>query len=460
MPQVATLTQTHAKRKLRTWHYAVAIPVAFAAGGGIWTVAVNRAARSRLDHELAALRVLGVPTTPKEMRQNVDPARNAASDYRLAKAAAKRIGKKPPLRPPGATAVDDLGYVDSPDYRIWVMSQSEVLAHVEDAVQKPYCDFERDWSLGLKVLLPEFADMKGYVRMAVAKARYASESHDYPATFHWLDVGRRIAVHAREPNLIGGLVSVACENIVLTELQRQIGAHGEDPSFRKRADAFLNDLGPLASLSYSLSGEVVLLHLNLQHIEDGSLKVHDYLAILGGASFPAGLPADLWLRSFKLPGVRLDAETKILNGYRRAIQTMKRNPSDLKSIVDGARMLAPADPSVDRSLSGVMAHVFAPKLDQVSEAFVKSETLRRLSRCGLELYEIKSKSGSFPSALPSNEAWSSDPFTGLPLAYKPGKGAFILYSVGPNQFDDGGKPRFQTPTGPTDDIEFFSPRPK
>jgi hypothetical protein len=48
-----------------------------------------------------------------------------------------------------------------------------------------------------------------------------------------------------------------------------------------------------------------------------------------------------------------------------------------------------------------------------------------------------------------------DLFTGKPLVYRPAAGGFLLYSLGPNGKDDGGRDRTDTPPG--DDVAIRLP---
>lgn len=72
----------------------------------------------------------------------------------------------------------------------------------------------------------------------------------------------------------------------------------------------------------------------------------------------------------------------------------------------------------------------------------KREAYNRLLTVGLTL-EARSKGGGLPETLkPLEESLESDmivdPFTGQSLVYRPEGTSFVLYSLGPNQEDDGG----------------------
>ncbi len=80
-------------------------------------------------------------------------------------------------------------------------------------------------------------------------------------------------------------------------------------------------------------------------------------------------------------------------------------------------------------------------------AFLKEATLEAMmlaTRTGLACRIYKNTHGVFPENLAALvpdilDAVPVDPFTGNPLVYKVQPGGFILYSLGSNEKDDGGR---------------------
>lgn len=75
-----------------------------------------------------------------------------------------------------------------------------------------------------------------------------------------------------------------------------------------------------------------------------------------------------------------------------------------------------------------------------SLVFSRAQVARqRVALAAITLLLERQKTGSFPTTLPNMGQNSIDLFTGKPLIYRlKGKG-FVLYSVGPNMLDDGGR---------------------
>ena len=81
------------------------------------------------------------------------------------------------------------------------------LGVLEEAVKRPKCWFDRNWSDGPGVLLPEYADMKEAAKLLAIRGSVAANRGDWASAL--ADVGRVfvIARHAgTEPHVISRLV--------------------------------------------------------------------------------------------------------------------------------------------------------------------------------------------------------------------------------------------------------------
>ncbi len=66
----------------------------------------------------------------------------------------------------------------------------------------------------------------------------------------------------------------------------------------------------------------------------------------------------------------------------------------------------------------------------------------RIVRAGLALLQYKQTKDSFPASLDALQRREiTDPFSDEPLLYRSNADGFIVYSVGPDQKDNGGSPR-------------------
>jgi hypothetical protein len=126
----------------------------------VWAHLSASADKADLDHELDVARKEGLPTTWREyaaLIKSAKPEENAAPFYRKLirlskdKANLSKLDSDLLLRPSAehvALATSELA------------AQSEAIAAIDQAARLPRCWFNRDWSKGLAVLMPEYAWMK------------------------------------------------------------------------------------------------------------------------------------------------------------------------------------------------------------------------------------------------------------------------------------------------------------
>jgi hypothetical protein len=128
----------------------------------------------------------------------------------------------------------------------------------------------------------------------------------------------------------------------------------------------------------------------------------------------------------------------------------------MNQIVSAAELVyyraAPELASVDKEIqilprARILTKILVPGLVRVCEVQARHEAMLDLARLGLLIERYKAKNGSFPGTLDDIAAELGgsvpvDPFTGRPYHYRPSEDTFLLYSVGRNLRDDGGRHDF------------------
>lgn len=413
-------------------------------GGWFWQTS---SARKERDQEVAALQALGAPTNASEMRSlaTVPPEDNAAPLYLKALELFAVHGKQMP----SPTSFGTWSAEDEARVRKWVSDNKETLDVLKQASRKPSCDFEREWEEGMNLLLPEFADLKACTKLVVKRSEIEAEAGRFKAAMEWLDVGRAIAHHADEPILIGTLVAIACESIVLAEFQRQLETYGKQASFRAAASEFVNRKTPMPSLTRGLAGEVFFARVAFDMLGRDQLSLDDISHLSLGGESESSFAGQLVGLGLRVPMVRYRVETKLLKRYRLALEEIRAGKNSLASQSEASRLLDVAAVG-DRTFTGRLAEIFTPAFAQAGAAIVALEAKRRMSRCALAVWTQRAAAGRFPSALPEGID-STDPFTGEPFVYQVDNGHVVMYSVGPNKMDEGGR---RSPGRASDDLSY------
>lgn len=132
-------------------------------------------------------------------------------------------------------------------------------------------------------------------------------------------------------------------------------------------------------------------------------------------------------------------ELLILKAYQELIERLEQTPNHLPIAGPFSR--------TDLSDFHVMAKAFYPYYDSLLGKLRLVETQRDLTVTAIGLQRYKLHHRDYPATLKQLEPDflqrpAFDRFTGSPLQYRKQNEFFLLYSVGPDQEDDGGKPDY------------------
>ena len=437
------------KRKIKLWQIAIAIPLTCGLGGWAMTAFMGHNAKRALDKELAALRAMGVPTTPAELQRSVRPADDAAPIYTKAIAEMKRVGVMPPQRTGGVPY--ERALPGERVHREWVASHSGTLTLLTEAAAKPEYVSDVDWASGDIGPWPGHS-FTNLATIARNEASYEATKLNFSESLDWLRVVRKVSVHVRERGILFHFTSHRCEDAYLSELQEQIALYGANIDFLKVARKFLLEPTPATSMADAMAGDCAMVCISFENVARGRDTWDDF-GFEKGIDSAAGLQA----YALEMPSVHYGVNANLVRTFRRVVSVLRSN-TDLMS---AKRELERLDREVeaDMSLIGRISAIFAPMSSQIITSYMRIEAHRRMTRTMLDLYEQKAKSGSFPGTLDASKPYMIDPCSGKPFIYRREKGRFILYSVGPNGTDEGGKPFRAKVANPGDDVEIRVPRP-
>ena len=101
---------------------------------------------------------------------------------------------------------------------------------------------------------------------------------------------------------------------------------------------------------------------------------------------------------------------------------------------------------LSRAYGDMLVSMFFPTISRAFELFYEARMKLDLTRLSLALAAWRSEKGGYPAELDELspvylKAIPNDLFTGKALIYKPRSSGYLLYSVGCNMKDDGGKDR-------------------
>ncbi len=141
--------------------------------------------------------------------------------------------------------------------------------------------------------------------------------------------------------------------------------------------------------------------------------------------------------------------------YLDAFRLMPKDPNDYQGLWRTFVAAEKKYPRINNGSDDIGQLDMRPADAQWMELYLIQQVNRKIMKTACLMYLSHLDHGEFPKSLPMSP-FSIDPFSGTPFVYKPETDSFVLYSVGPNGKDDGGKKRTNE-TNPNFDIGYSFP---
>ena len=390
----------------------------------------------RLEAKLAAIKARGEPVSMAELgKPKVPDAENAAVIY--AKAFEKLSG------PTAEKDFETLGKFPSAGERrenpgLWNEARLVVnrlrpaLPLVEQAISRPKCQFPVNWEAGAGAIFPHYSKMRKLAILFCATALLAAKEGRMDEAVRLIEMDLRVSESIKDdPVLIGQLVRATMVEIGYRGL-RDILEYGEiNETQARRLYDVLAGIDPIPGYVKAMQGDRALglwLFDYARRADIGELSGSD--PTLAERLIAPSLRRWIWrpvLYADEM--VYLDYMSTQVNAARLPYRETARTNLD-------------AEPEFPRFAicSAILLPSFARARSARDDAAAKIAGDQVL----LGLLAYKDRFGSYPETLDglrSRLAWKlpDDPFSGKDFIYKrQGKG-FLLYSIGRNLKDDGGR---------------------
>lgn len=231
---------------------------------------------AELQEQLRLAAKVGIPTTVEEFKAGipkVKPEENAAPIY-------ASIGYKESrtLRDAGNLAPH---LIWSPNEKLKAQARTiltngaKVMAKADAAVKLPTSVFDRDYSLGVALLMPELMMMKDITKTFTMRAALAAAEGDHVAALAEVANAFTVARHLHEePILLGYLVSSVCEAIALNSLANLAMKYREVPLYRKELETAIAAIKPRSTKSLHRFDLIEILStIELCKTKEGRVKI-------------------------------------------------------------------------------------------------------------------------------------------------------------------------------------------
>jgi len=310
---------------------------------------------------------------------------------------------------------------------------TQALSVIEQGTKRRSCRFDHDYNAGFNMLLPNLGGFRNIIRILGAKSRLEAEAGRPDAAWNLALTQLKFADALRnEPILISFLVRIASISTSCETIRRICEIAPPNAEQYRSLESLLSNYEGNTPFVLALDGERLLCGewaFNL--LRNGSAK--DLSASAGQESGLGEVLLSLY-SAFK-PLLLADhaAYIRIMGEYTRFVQqpyphngasTMDRKAEQMQSRLN------------------IVTSMLVPAIGHVNERYWEMIAQMRVTRAGLALLQERKAQGAFPETLEKLKLENlDDPFSTEPLCYKPQGQGFIIYSVGPDQKDNGGNPK-------------------
>jgi hypothetical protein len=394
-----------------------------------WAVAYAQA-DGRVESKLAELRAAGQPTSLAELaRKPPLPEQNAATYLRRAKDYVDSIDKEVSAAYENETE-DDQEAIDRgrPTPRFVEAIRSALAAYpktiplLKQAADCPDYDAQLNYEADTKTFMDELNRQIQLTRASMRNLNYRATLQiadgDLDGAIDTCLTTLRLCRHFdREPTIIGGLVAVACRGIVVSTIDLALRSGDVSDATCDALDAELKRHDVAQVYRQSLISDRAFGLAVLAEVAAGKHREQ----LRGNDAY--------WFRAVAFK----DNELGYLDYMAQSLAIAGRPYADVIDDECISKALASAGPFADLAAPNTRAALVA-----VGRAEAAQRALVVLNR--IQRFE-KANPGHVPSladlSLPPEI--TTDPFNGRPLKMHKEPGGWLIYSVGHNLKDDGGK---------------------
>ncbi len=300
-----------------------------------------------------------------------------------------------------------------------------------------------DLSKGFEILLPDLSNIRAGAFLLKLEAVLHAENDKPEQAVDSITSAFGLARSlSKEPVLVSQLVRIACQALAVSTLEHTINrTEFTDEQLIDLSQSLVNVGNPSAMIR-AFAGERCM---GVSILKMPAAKIPSMLSI---ASNRPHLLGALVISLYRFAGLAdMDAiiYLDLMNDYMKAIQLPPQQRQEAADAVDTK--------FDETSRIHMLVHVIMPALSRCTTIDLRTAATLRTARAGLAIQRYRLAAGKLPDNLAELiptylDAVPKDPFDGKELRYKKLETGFVVYSIGEDGNDDGGKEKPRKRTSP------------
>jgi hypothetical protein len=398
--------------------------------------------KSKLQARIDAIRAAGYPVTCAELDKwyKIPPnVENAAYTIRDAFSYYKKWDKEKskPLPVVGKAKLPPRTELLPEEMKVlitqYIADNNEALELLHAGAAIENCRYPADWSAGFETLLPDLSEIRAGIFLLKLEAILHAENVDDESAIRSIKSGFGIARSlAREPIIVSQLVRAACQNVAATTIEYCINRIEFTDEQLLELIGSVQNSESICDMTYAFVGERCM---GISFFRDPYSVDPD---LIGGIPFR---PALVIYEAIGMADSDAIIYLDLMEGYINSTQLPYHKRQKAVNTIDVRIQKT--------SKAHVLLHAIRPALARITTIDTRNIAQLLTARIGLTIERYRLAAGKLPDALTDLvpvylDAVPRDPFDGNDLRYKRLDVGFVVYSIGEDLIDDGGK---EKPTG-------------
>jgi hypothetical protein len=310
---------------------------------------------------------------------------------------------------------------------------------IEQGNRMPKCNWGLRYEDTFAMVLPHLAGVRNAARALLVRARLRYITGDAPGALADLQAVRELAQRIESDRIIiSEFIQYAALDLWVTAVRQMSSAHHPDADTAGQMGDLLSPWEELLGTTEALKVETAVGYYWTEQVRGDPVRLAEVLEPAPGERrsevWPEGLLASYPYRPlYRLDQARfLRSDLELVELSRKPYWTAKKRLEDW-SVETGSH--SPLFP---------LTRLLLPALGRVQMPVAKAQANLCTTRVGLTLEAYRAKTGSYPDSLAVLvpgilPELPEDPFTGTPLLHRLSDAEVLVYSVGENGIDDGGR---------------------
>ena len=386
---------------------------------------------SDYNRELEQAEAVGLPSQPEKYQRVVADADNAAPFYRKAFSEWESFSQKNPEIASNLGAGRVSTAYGSDAARRDFAKIRHIFQLLDMAAEKPSLTLNHLYAGGALMDVPEFTEMKTFVKLRAFYARALARKSDFKGAYRELEQCAAIPRQMGQdnPTLIVLLVQIALRSIVLRTLEQTLCQHGRSPVASAAGLRVIDALGSIPNYRTAVRGEYALALGTMNGLADAKQRSEFLRSSNPDAESQTSHRLSTEEVLLGLPSFRYQMMAPVVRFYRTSYRQLPTDPEAVPELLRLDRILEAQYPAKNWPTDYLLGMMVLPV--SIAPAVAKTSAEEKLIR--LLAINLGRPGGVW---IPPN--FPHDPFSDKPFGSKITKDGFRIWSTGRNGVDDGG----------------------